>query len=206
MTASDIESVIKIIPNVGYDGNGVDQEYRGRETTAEFLARQKGEQEYLFNGSAMLSLIAVWCSAVKRVKTIEPYNTSYTYKHDVERNFRNYVANGQFITAAVFAGIRFKLIPESINVRFAMPKCGSRMRWLRDNIVITPKLPGEPAEWWSAVQGNTGEGLWRNVIASPGDSLARWVMADWLDENGLTHWGTWFRLIGQVARLIDERD
>lgn len=196
MTESDIKSVIARIPLIGSQGNGVDPDFQRRESRDEYVARRSAEQAYLFHCSPILSLIAVWCSAVKRVKTIDYSCTSYTHKHDVERNFNHYVSNGQMIAAAVFAGVPYRTIHDSINVRLALPKCGQRHRWLRDNIVVTPPLPASPSEWWRTINGTAGESLWRNVIATPGDTLARGVLADWLDENSMPHWANWMRLVG----------
>lgn len=43
------------------------------------------------------------------------------------------------------------------------------------------------------------EGLIRRVLAEPGDTLARLVFADWLDESGDAAWAEYIRLRAQGA-------
>jgi hypothetical protein len=46
---------------------------------------------------------------LERRKTVNEKRSSYSYKHDVERHFNEYVANGEFICAALYLGYKMKV-------------------------------------------------------------------------------------------------
>ena len=46
---------------------------------------------------------------LERRKTINKNISSYTYKHDVERHFNEYISNGEFICAALYLGYKMKV-------------------------------------------------------------------------------------------------
>lgn len=197
MTHADIQSVISRIPTIGFGGARADDtDLRARRVTREqFLARQQAEQDEMFKYGPLLSLVCVWCSAVPRVKNPSSGEGSYAYKHHVERNFNQYVSNGQFITAAVFCGIPFKL--DGMNAEFGISRRVPKNNY--GHFLVTGPLPGQPADWWQAIQNTDGESLWRSIIASPGDALPRNVLADWLEERGRDGWAKWLREITQIV-------
>lgn len=198
MTREDIESVIRLIPTVGYSGARAESYYgEGRETREQFLDRQQRLQDELFDCGPMLSLVCVWCTAVARRRTVDRGTNSYGYKHDVERNFGQYVSNGQFVTAAVFCRIPYAVEPDGLNVAFAISRRNPKSPG--GCIELTGRLPGQPEDWWAAIQAGGGEPLWRAVVSSPGDTLPRLVLADWLEERGQEPWGQWLRHIPIAA-------
>jgi hypothetical protein len=46
--------------------------------------------------------------ATERRKTVNTKVSSYTWKHIVERHFDSYIANGEFICAALYLGYKMK--------------------------------------------------------------------------------------------------
>lgn len=46
--------------------------------------------------------------AIDRRKTVNPKISSYAWKHIVERHYKTYVANGEFICAALYLGYKMR--------------------------------------------------------------------------------------------------
>jgi hypothetical protein len=53
---------------------------------------------------------------LERRKTVNEKRSSYSYKHDVERHFNEYVANGEFICAALHMNHKIKI--DGLNAYF----------------------------------------------------------------------------------------
>jgi uncharacterized protein (TIGR02996 family) len=193
VTQSDIQGVLDKEHRLTDFGIGT--YHHGGETRQQRSERFNRDRACLLKLSPILSLICVWCSVAPKRKTVDARDSSYKYKHEVERDFGRYVTNGQFITAAIFCGIPYHVRPGDPNVEFAISRDRPRHRGLAGKNGFTPELPGEPQEWWDALAGTDGERLWRTVVFTPGDRLPRLVLADWLDERGLPHWASWLRSI-----------
>lgn len=114
MNQKDLQNVIKTLPNLTNFGIGT---FRGSGmTVAERDANFRRDQEALLLSAPICTKICAWLADKPRVKNINPRHTSYGYKHWVEKDIGEYVANGQFIAAAIHCGLKYKI--DDVNVQF----------------------------------------------------------------------------------------
>jgi hypothetical protein len=106
------EQVLEELPQLTAFGIGVFWTHRHR--VGEF----EKERQALVSAKARVQEIAQWVFRnLEPQKGINTKHTSYGYKHIAEREI-GYVANGEFIAAAVMVGFRYKLTPDFPNVKF----------------------------------------------------------------------------------------
>lgn len=64
--------------------------------------------------------------AFERRKTINTRRTSYSWKHIVERHFDTYIANGDFICAALY--LKYKMKKRRLNAYFNIKELKNALR------------------------------------------------------------------------------
>ena len=113
MIRKDIEAVLRELPELSLHGIRV---YEG--TALGGGGDVTGDKEQLLRSSALCAAVCVWLSTLDRRKTINPYHTSYGYKHMAEMAIEEYVPNGVLIAAAIHCGFRYRICKRSPNVKF----------------------------------------------------------------------------------------
>lgn len=91
--------------------------------------RPYGSVEDWKNGSSvegellMVGMCRAWIRCFGRNKNVSKVNTSYGFKHEVERHFNHYIGNGSFIVAGYLEGlIVSRTSPGSPNAYFNLSR------------------------------------------------------------------------------------
>jgi len=116
---NEIDRVLRLEPELSDFGIGV---YGGGEMPpAERSAKLLKDRASLRASSDRIEAAFEYLSemCIKRNKSINETSSSYGLKHVVERDI-GYITNGQFITAAIIAGYKYKKYNGSPNVCFNM--------------------------------------------------------------------------------------
>jgi hypothetical protein len=126
MTKDDIAAVIKLIPTLTQcgvrlymNGCGLTPEQQ-REKIAE-------EQKRLLASAEECTKICEWLQGMEESETFNNTHGSYKLKHLASHEI-GYVTNGAFIAAAIHSGFSYKLIKDSLNVRFRISKKSVRLK------------------------------------------------------------------------------
>lgn len=96
-------------------------QYRGFITQLEAADYERRQRLKLEQSARRVIEIAEWVAAnLRSQRKVNTHHTSYGLKHVVERATGQYVANGEFIAAALMVGLKHKISENSPNVQFAI--------------------------------------------------------------------------------------
>jgi hypothetical protein len=117
MTRSDIRKVMKVVPELTSHGIGIYDDGRGK-TAAERKEQWARDKAELLGSAAICTKVVEWLTRFTPTKTINRQRSSYGLKHIAEAALGEYVGNGQFIAAAIYAGFEYVIHPGYPNVYF----------------------------------------------------------------------------------------
>lgn len=117
-------------PTLGSHGMGVTLAFlrgvpAGRRGPVGMMAEEfERSRDELPGETTAFAACLAWLATCRTRRTVNPGETSYGYKHRVERAFDNkvYVANGVFIAAAIWAGVPYYATGLSINTLHGISK------------------------------------------------------------------------------------
>jgi hypothetical protein len=118
MSRSNIQKVIKSIPNLTDFGIGLHDEKSL--SAVEHNEKFHAQQENLLNSEESFEKTCIWIKEnIKEIQSINARHTSYGLKHLAEKHI-GYVTNGVFIAAAIHCGFKVRTFPDSPNASFNM--------------------------------------------------------------------------------------
>ncbi|UZD57566.1 hypothetical protein OLL83_003356 [Shewanella algae] len=118
MSRNVIQAVINLIPELTDFGIGIYNNGRGLDK-AQKKAEFDKSQSLLLDSSESFEKTVVWLKQVEKVKSFNTHRSSYGLKDLAEKEI-GYISNGVFIAAAIHSGFKYKINPDSPNVRFNM--------------------------------------------------------------------------------------
>jgi hypothetical protein len=107
----------------------------GIELNDPHLAKQNADavfqhqREILRDETQAFAACLTWLAACKKRNTVSAGESSYGYKHRVEKCFSEigvYVPNGAFIAAAIHAGFSYEIVPCSLNTLHGISRLSLR--------------------------------------------------------------------------------
>ncbi|HEY9793466.1 MAG TPA: hypothetical protein V6D22_23910 [Candidatus Obscuribacterales bacterium] len=121
MNQADLDRILELESSLSFAGFGAG-DVRLNETDAERKNRFENDRQSLRQSLALCQRVVAWLTAnVAKTDAIDNSQSSYGLKHVAENEIGEYVSNGVFIAAAIFAGYRYQLCRQgSLNAFFNM--------------------------------------------------------------------------------------
>ncbi|MDT3335481.1 hypothetical protein Q4Q49_09210 [Shewanella sp. SP1S1-7] len=118
MSRDFIQAVIDLVPELTDFGIGIYDGGRGLDKVQKKADFDK-YQSSLLDSSESFEKTVTWLKQIEKIKSFSTHRSSYGLKHLAEKDI-GYITNGVFIAAAIHSGFKYKINPDSPNVRFNM--------------------------------------------------------------------------------------
>ena len=118
MSRDVIQAVINLVPELTDFGIGIYENGRGLDNVQKKAEFDKN-QSMLLDSTESFEKAVAWLKQVEKIKSFNTHRSSYGLKHLAEKEI-GYITNGVFIAAAIHSGFKYKINPDSPNVRFNM--------------------------------------------------------------------------------------